>query len=962
MTAMYSAHGPPPSPLGPPAAGNRTMLASCGPPPAPGGCTMLHHGAMPCFCCPPPSLLGAQPLLSLHPAASPHHGGAPLLPASVFAVAQAAADTRRRWQQQVCAATTQQFSRKSRAAHAFDPDMTPGAASPTSHAGSGGTPAEPTALEQRQLLAALRCASAIAASGDAKECVRCSYIDHSWRVDAATGGCCAKAPPNAGPQNDPIFESLLKFDGLNQDDNHPAAPRGWPGDPRGGVATTATLGGGGIKEAPNASDEDGGVGGGAGGGSACGGDGEEELRRQQLRHENVVVGQLAALLVMTRKYNNQFCKSVLRRPDADPMSGAADGGAAGAEPCEWAAVQKCLFAHRPREVRRDPLDFFRRYGAVYSHAPCLAVLGGSPCNPTSCPYSHSAIEQEMHPLQLLRELNAAAAAERAAATKRGVDGNGNAKDEDTEVNEDEENDDDSEVVALLRPGPKDHDTADPRDGAATTFDDKHQRSPRVSVSTPPPPPPTTVHCRLAQIHGINFSFYADADDANADLIRMRVCGKAAKQRANVPRALYLAQGGRVARLSETSWQHQYDSRLLAEAIRLQQQHQQYQPPASQSSQLGSSSPTSNAAGSAPSALEASVRFDDILQEALFGGASTPPSTPSGVARSAAMLSPHAPVKGMPPTHTLVSRPPPTPCSIMDIGAALDCASPPTRAVRSLTNDFRLIEVAPPPPSPPMPMPMPIPRPMPMPMVMGSSEISSATGFCTSTLSADAAVFTPAPPNGTAATTPAATAAMTASTLGATSNDLTPATGLETIVRTAVADEATALLLPEFFGGPGPFGGAAADVFELGELQDEIEPDEEPGYDAAVGVEVLRMLDGKIDDHDERDALCKVQADAATMVFGAGEVDDEQSPSPPLRHLGRALGGREHTIACAKPDATPGKSTTWFSKGDGSGRCWWAMEILLGPYPEVAEEISFFNDVAPHVAGQLTDLLLADACN
>ena len=425
-----------------------------GPPLAPpGGCHV--HQAMPCFCCPPPSLLGAQPLLSLHPAVRPppHHGYGcahhpPPPPASVFAAAQAAADTRRRWQQQVCAATTQPFSRSSRAAHAFDPDMTPGAASPTSRGGGatggstgggGGTPAAPSAREQRQLLAALRCASAIAAGGDAKECLRCSYVDAAWRVDAATGGCCARAPPKA----DPIFESLLKYDGGGHD---PCAPCV---DPPGGPCGGSTPDRGGIKEALSDDDE---------GGGGDGGDGEQQ-RRQQRRHENKVVGQLAALLVMTRKYNNQYCKSA----------------AGGAEPCEWAAVQKCLFAHRPREVRRDPLDFFRRHGSVYSHAPCPAVLGGAPCHPMTCPYAHSAVEQEMHPLQLLRELSAAAAAERAAAAKQRRDeGDGNTKDEEEE---------DDEVVAVL-PG-----TLADRDGEPTSFDDQQHRWPRGSLPTPPPPPP-----------------------------------------------------------------------------------------------------------------------------------------------------------------------------------------------------------------------------------------------------------------------------------------------------------------------------------------------------------------------------------------------------------------------------------------------------------------------------------------
>ena len=364
--------------------------------------------------------------------------------------------------------------------------------------------------------------------------------------------------------------------------------------------------------------------------------------------------------------------------------------------------------------------------------------------------------------------------------------------------------------------------------------------------------------------------------------------------------------------------------------------QQHQPPSSPSSQQQQQR------------LNSSSGFDDILQEALWGPSSTPPATPTGVVRSAAVLSPHAPVKAtpptpQPPTRTLVPRPPPTPCSIMDIGAPVDCcASPRTHAVRSLADDFRQIEVAPPPqptttttrdqtqPPPPLP-PLPPLSPMPTPTSsMGSSATGSTAGVCTSRLSAAAVVFTPPPPTSTAITAAtAATAATTttASTLSATASDFTPATGLEAIVRGVMSEEATGLLLPEFFGGARAFGGAVASPFEL----------EAPRKNA--------------------------QHDAATVEFGDGEADDDEEgrwPSLPLHHLRLALGGGcERTLACAPPrDAAP-DVTSWWSRADGVAR--WGNMVLHGPHPEVgepADELSF-PEIAPSVLNQLTDLLLGD---
>ena len=110
----------------------------------------------------------------------------------------------------------------------------------------------------------------------------------------------------------------------------------------------------------------------------------------------------------------------------------------------------------------------------------------------SCPFAHSSFEQEFHPLQLLREF-----AGTGAPSTSPLNG----------------------PEPLGAPAPE---TADAKD-------------------RPPPRP----GCQLAKIHSITIYDH----ETLPEITCVRVTGQASKQRSNVPRALYVAQGDNVLHLN-----------------------------------------------------------------------------------------------------------------------------------------------------------------------------------------------------------------------------------------------------------------------------------------------------------------------------------------------------------------------------------------------------------------------------
>ena len=240
--------------------------------------------------------------------------------------------------------------------------------------------------------------------------------------------------------------------------------------------------------------------------------------------------QLAALLPLTKRYCTDLCKSTRHNPLGLP--------------CEYKECGRCLFAHDASELRRDPLAFFQKHHFLYSSQPCPRVAthgrcdGASrsphehastrlsphsavrprttpppcryasvgagvlsppsaaravPCADPSCRFAHSSFEQEFHPLQLLRELEAG-----------------------------------SEAASTLPP----HGPAEPVD-APETLGAKERSTPRPG-------------CKLARIHSIAIYDH----EALPEITCVRVTGQASKQRGNVPRSLYIAQGNNVLHLNK----------------------------------------------------------------------------------------------------------------------------------------------------------------------------------------------------------------------------------------------------------------------------------------------------------------------------------------------------------------------------------------------------------------------------
>ena len=240
--------------------------------------------------------------------------------------------------------------------------------------------------------------------------------------------------------------------------------------------------------------------------------------------------QLAALLPLTKRYCTDLCKSTRHNPLGLP--------------CEYKECGRCLFAHDASELRRDPLAFFQKHHFLYSSQPCprvathgrcdgasrsphehastrlsphsavrprttpppcryasvgagvlspLSAARAVPCADPSCRFAHSSFEQEFHPLQLLRELEAG-----------------------------------SEAPSTLPP----HAAAEPVD-APETLGAKERSTPRPG-------------CKLARIHSIAIYDH----EALPEITCVRVTGQASKQRGNVPRSLYIAQGNNVLHLNK----------------------------------------------------------------------------------------------------------------------------------------------------------------------------------------------------------------------------------------------------------------------------------------------------------------------------------------------------------------------------------------------------------------------------
>ena len=143
----------------------------------------------------------------------------------------------------------------------------------------------------------------------------------------------------------------------------------------------------------------------------------------------------------------------------------------------------------PRPPRPRPYPPWRGRG-VASERPCAV-----PCADPSCRFAHSSFEQEFHPLQLLRELAV------------------------------------SEAPSTLPPN-----DPEPVDAPAPeTLGVKDRSTPRPG-------------CKLARIHSISIYDH----ETLPDITCVRVTGQASKQRGNVPRSLYVAQGNNVLHLKKGS--------------------------------------------------------------------------------------------------------------------------------------------------------------------------------------------------------------------------------------------------------------------------------------------------------------------------------------------------------------------------------------------------------------------------
>jgi len=102
--------------------------------------------------------------------------------------------------------------------------------------------------------------------------------------------------------------------------------------------------------------------------------------------------QLAALLPLTKRYCTDLCKSTRNNP-----LGA---------PCEYKECGRCLFAHNPSELRRDPLAFFQKHRFLYAAQPCPLVASYGRCDGASTSHhkhatthlsSHSVVRPQTTP-------------------------------------------------------------------------------------------------------------------------------------------------------------------------------------------------------------------------------------------------------------------------------------------------------------------------------------------------------------------------------------------------------------------------------------------------------------------------------------------------------------------------------------------------------------------------------------
>ena len=89
--------------------------------------------------------------------------------------------------------------------------------------------------------------------------------------------------------------------------------------------------------------------------------------------------QLAALLPLTKRYCTDLCKSTRHSSNA---------------PCEYKECGRCLFAHNPSELRRDPLAFFQKHRFLYAAQPCRLGVGHGSCHGASTsPHTHATTRQ-----------------------------------------------------------------------------------------------------------------------------------------------------------------------------------------------------------------------------------------------------------------------------------------------------------------------------------------------------------------------------------------------------------------------------------------------------------------------------------------------------------------------------------------------------------------------------------------